>query len=77
MKEKTLILDCDLRILNRKWQRVQPAPAKTAEKAENHNKKGPINATEGKSGISIWKLLLLLLFMSSFKNCVFTGLWGK
>ena len=28
-----------------------PAPAKTAKKAENHSKEGPINATDSKSGV--------------------------
>ena len=31
---------------------MQPPPAKTAEKAQNHSKEGPINATVGKSGFS-------------------------
>ena len=29
---------------------LRPTPAKTAEKAENHSKEGPINTTIGKSG---------------------------
>ena len=29
---------------------VQPMPAKTAMKAENHRKEGPINTIVGKSG---------------------------
>ena len=32
-------------------RRERPTPAKTAEKAENHMKEGPINATIDKSGI--------------------------
>ena len=32
------------------FESVQPGPAKTAEKAENHCKEGPLNATVGKSG---------------------------
>ena len=30
---------------------VWPMPAKTAMKAENHRKEGPINTTVGKSGV--------------------------
>ena len=32
---------------------VRPMPAKTAMKAENHSKEGPINTTVGKSGVVI------------------------
>ena len=32
---------------------VWPMPTKTAKKAENHSKEGPINTTVGKSGIDI------------------------
>ena len=28
----------------------RPTPVKTAEKAENHSKEGPMNTTVGKSG---------------------------
>ena len=30
---------------------MRPTPAKTAEKAENHSKEGPINTTVCKSGV--------------------------
>ena len=37
---------------------VQPTPSKTANKAENHSKEGPINTTVGKSGVTIlWQEL--------------------
>ena len=34
-------------------QGLRPLPAKTAEKAKNHRREGPINTTVRKSGISI------------------------
>ena len=30
------------------------SPDKTAKKAENHSKEGPINTTVGKSGLGSW-----------------------
>ena len=47
MKENTLSLDCGIEVI---FGGVQPMSAKAAEKAENHRKEGPINATVGKSG---------------------------
>jgi hypothetical protein len=38
-----------LGVLFLSFRGVQPKPAKTAMKAENHSKEGPINTTVGKS----------------------------
>ena len=51
---------------------MQPAPAKTAKKAENYNKEGPIDSTVGESGVSNVFLETSICFFHATKGLYVT-----